>query len=349
VNYLGTVRLVSLAAAVLAPTGASIDAAENKPTRPNVLFIPIDDLRDWVGFLGNQQAKTPNLDRLAARGTYFTRSYCASPLCNPSRTALLSGLRAGATGVYNNDIDWRKVVPAETITLPLLFKNSGYYVAGAGKVYHGRFPRPSDWHDYYAKGSGDEDDLLDRRKRQKGGDITRVAPDASNITIGPIAGDDDAMEDYHSVSYILKKLNEKRDQPFFLACGLKKPHLPWTVPKKYFDLYPLEAVRLPKILETDLDDVPRLACTWRSGGNTMQSSRPVNGRPQCRPIWPQSAFVMRWSAACSMGSTRADTRATPSSVAGVTTAGIWARSCTGTSPPSGKKRLVRRSSSSFLA
>jgi arylsulfatase A-like enzyme len=222
--------------------------------KPNVLFIAIDDLRDWVHHLGaNQQVKTPHLDRLAARGVAFTRAYCASPLCNPSRAALLSGMRAGTTGVYNNDVDWRKVVRADAPTLPLHFKNNGYYVAGAGKIYHGSFPRESDWHDYPAKGGREQDR---KAARKGGGDITAVAPDASNITIGPIAGDDDAMEDYHSVSYIIKKLNEKRDQPFFLACGLKKPHLPWTVPKKYFDLYPLDSVLLPKMLESDLDDVP---------------------------------------------------------------------------------------------
>jgi len=221
-------------------------------TKPNIIFIAIDDLRDWVHYLGvNQQVKTPNLDRLAARGVAFTRAYCASPLCNPSRAALLSGMRSCSTGVYNNDVDWRKVIPDDKPTLLLHFKNNGYYVAGAGKIFHGSFPRPSDWHEYFA-GDGKEEDKAGR----KGGNITHVAPDASNITIGPIAGDDNAMPDYHFVSYIIKKLGEKRDQPFFLACGLKKPHLPWTPPKKYFDLYPIDSIILPKILETDLDDVP---------------------------------------------------------------------------------------------
>ncbi|MCX7886480.1 MAG: sulfatase [Verrucomicrobiae bacterium] len=226
-------------------------AADNK--RPNVLFIAIDDLRDWVHYLGvNQQVKTPNIDRLAARGLAFTRAYCAAPLCNPSRAALLSGLRPSVTGIYNNNVDWRKVIPADATTLPLHFKDQGYYVAGAGKIYHGSFPRPSDWHDYFSGDSSEEDD---RRGRQRG-QFTHVAPDASNIIIGPIAGDDNTMPDYHFVSYIIRKLNEQRDQPFFLACGLKKPHLPWTVPKKYYELYPLDSIILPKILETDLDDVP---------------------------------------------------------------------------------------------
>lgn len=246
-------HILFAALCALSPAPGAVDGP-----KPNVLFIAIDDLRDWVHYLGvNPQVKTPHLDRLAARGVALTRAYCASPLCNPSRAALLSGMRACTTGIYSNDVDWRKVVPESAATLPLHFRRNGYYVAGAGKIYHGSFPRDSDWDDYLPRpGARAGDDKPGNGKRGQGGDITAVAPDVSNITIGPIAGDDDAMEDYYSVSYIVEKLNEKRDRPFFLACGLKKPHLPWTVPKKYFDLYPIDSVALPKILETDLDDVP---------------------------------------------------------------------------------------------
>ncbi len=251
-------RLNSKLGLALLAVGMLAVARAEQP-RPNILFIAIDDLRDWVHYLGvNQQVKTPNLDRLAARGVAFTRAYCASPLCNPSRTALLSGMRPGSTGVYGNNVDWRKTVPAEITTLPLHFKNNGYYVAGAGKIYHDSMRRDSDWTDYLPKkGGGDEDDALDKAqlKASRSG-VHRVAPDVSNIKLGPIAGGDEVMEDFHSVDYIVKQLTEKRDQPFFLACGLHKPHLSWTVPQKYFDLYPLESIVLPKILAADLDDVP---------------------------------------------------------------------------------------------
>src|SRR5436309_14402282 len=101
---------VSMIAAVL---GAG-PAAAQPPARPNVLFIAVDDLRDWVGYLGkNPQTKTPNIDRLAARGVAFTHSYCAAPVCNPSRCALMSGLRPFTTGVYGNSNDWRTIVPEE--------------------------------------------------------------------------------------------------------------------------------------------------------------------------------------------------------------------------------------------
>src|SRR4051794_34176948 len=116
--------------------------------KPNVLFIAIDDLRDWVGYLGqNKQTITPNLDKLAGKGVYFTRSYCAAPVCNPSRTALMSGMRPGTTGVYSNNEDWRPVVPPEK-TLNMVFRAAGYYVCGSGKIYHEAYKRESDWDDY---------------------------------------------------------------------------------------------------------------------------------------------------------------------------------------------------------
>ena len=128
-------------------------SARAEPKKPNVLFIAVDDLRDWVGYLGkNAQTITPNIDKLAARGVAFTHAYCAAPVCNPSRTALMSGLRPSTTGVYSNGEDWRPAIP-EALTLTAAFRKAGYYVCGAGKIYHEAYPRPSDWDDY----------LVDRR------------------------------------------------------------------------------------------------------------------------------------------------------------------------------------------
>jgi iduronate 2-sulfatase len=221
--------------------------------KPNVLFIAIDDLRDWVGFLGDKHAKTPNLDKLAARGVVFTRSYCAAPVCNPSRAALLSGLRPGSSRVYGNGTDWREAIP-DVVTLPLHFKQNGYYVCGAGKIYHGAFPRASDWDDYQngegkarpkAKAKAKKKDVVDDPKDGVGG-----------IRFKPLAVADSAIPDYGIVDYALKQLQTKHDKPFFLACGLHKPHMPWDVPKKYYDLFPLDKIELPPIKERDLDDVP---------------------------------------------------------------------------------------------
>lgn len=211
--------LTGLLAASLSVLCAA-DAPQPVP-KPNVLFIAIDDLRDWVSYLGDKQVKTPNLDRLAARGVAFTRGFCASPCCNPSRTALCTGQRPGQTGVYDNSDDWRRIVPAEITTLPLHFKNNGYYVAGAGKIYHESFRRESDWNDYLARqGSGDEDDPSPRRGKPGKG----ITSDATNNGVGgikfkPLNCDDQDMVDYQSVSYILKKLGQPQDKPFFFARG----------------------------------------------------------------------------------------------------------------------------------
>lgn len=209
--------------------------------RPNVLFIAIDDLRDWVGFLGDMQTKTPNMDRLAARGMKFTRSYCAAPVCNPSRTALLTGMRPGSTGVYNNNIDWREVIPEGNVTLPLHFKNNGYFVAAAGKISHDSFKRLSDWDDYL---------------NQKGGGVKDDVGGVDGIRFGAIDADDDDMPDAKSVKYISEHLAKKHDKPFFLACGFKKPHMPFSVPNKYFDKFPLDNIKLPEVKADDLKDIP---------------------------------------------------------------------------------------------
>lgn len=257
-------RLLSLALLTLPVCAAAAQAAETAKPKPNVLFIAIDDLRDWVGFLGNKQVKTPNLDRLAARAETFTRGYCASPCCNPSRAALLSGMRPGTSGVYNNNDDWRKIVPADTVTLPLHFKNNGYYVVGAGKIYHGGaggFNRLSDWDDYLSeRGLGNEDDPSPTTKARRKGKSDAQAKEGwdgvGGIRFGALNCDDKDMVDYQSVSYIVKKLSEPQAKPFFFACGLHKPHMPWSVPKKYYDMYPLDKIELPKVLENDLDDIP---------------------------------------------------------------------------------------------
>ncbi len=221
------------------------DAADSSG-KPNVLFIAIDDLNHWVGYLGrNKQTKTPNIDKLAARGVRFTRSYCAAPVCNPSRAALMSGKRPGETGVYDNNQDWRNVIPEEQ-TLTSQFRKAGYVVYGAGKIYHSSVHRPTEWDDYLDKEGGEPGTF---GKRAKDGGV-------GGIRFAPLDCDDSAMPDYNIVNYGIKRLNEKHDQPFFLAVGLHKPHMPWNVPQKYYDMHALESIELPPHLENDLDDVP---------------------------------------------------------------------------------------------
>ena len=134
--------------ALAALLGTAALAIADEPRRPNVLFIAVDDLNHWVGYLGrNPQTITPNIDKLAARGVRFTRSYCAAPVCNPSRAALMSGLRPSTSGVYENNNDWRTVIPRE-LTLATTLRQAGYYVCGAGKIYHEAYRRPAEWDDY---------------------------------------------------------------------------------------------------------------------------------------------------------------------------------------------------------
>jgi len=238
-----TLRFLCLASFGLGLAVAASASTTAPAARPNVLFIVIDDLRDWVGYLGRHpQAKTPHLDRLAARGVAFTRAYTASPSCNPSRAAVLTGLRPFTTGVYENDADWRTVVPEEQ-TLPSAFRRAGYHVCGAGKVYHTAYPRRSEWDDYL------EDEGKTPRPAQAAGAGTR-------IKFGAVDAEDGEMRDAKVVDYAIRQLGEARAQPLFLAVGIHKPHLPWFVPRKYFDLYPLEQIELPPHLDGDLADVP---------------------------------------------------------------------------------------------
>jgi arylsulfatase A-like enzyme len=232
--------ILSLAAAALAAGTATADAAQ----KPNVLFIAIDDLNHWVGHLGrNRQAKTPNIDRLAKMGVTFTRAYCAAPVCNPSRAALMSGLRPGTTGVYDNGQVWQPVIPVEK-TLTTQFLNAGYEVFGTGKIYHANAHRPGEWTDYFVGGGGKQ----------------TAHPSAKNDGVGGIKfqplTDDSTLPDESIVDYGIKHLTAKHDKPFFLAVGLHKPHMPWNVPKKYFDLFPLDSIELPPTTKDDLKDVP---------------------------------------------------------------------------------------------
>ncbi len=233
-------KLLACCAVWLIASPIAVWAAEAK--RPNVLFIAVDDLNHWVGYLGrNPQTITPNIDRLAARGVRFTRSYCAAPVCNPSRTALMSGLRPSTTGVYENKDDWRTVVSPE-LPLTTTFRKAGYFVAGSGKIYHGAYPRRSEWDDYFKEAPDDP-----KPDGDKG---------VGGIRFGKLDCRDEEMRDWDIVQYGIDQLAKKHDKPFFLAVGLHKPHMGWFIPRKYYDMHPLDKIELPPTLDTDLADVP---------------------------------------------------------------------------------------------
>jgi len=226
-------------------------AAPAEGSRPNVLFIAIDDLNDWTGCLGGHpDVKTPNIDRLAARGVLFENAFCSAPACNPSRTSLMHGILPSTSGVYHNPQPWREPLKGK-VTLEQHFKANGYTTIGRGKIYHGGGSKPayfdpSGWDDYVPKGS----DPAPPNRPVNG------IPGTAHFDWGPVDVPDSEMDDHKVSVWIARQLARKHDKPFFLACGFFRPHLPWYVPRKYFDLYPEDQVTLPDVKDDDLDDVP---------------------------------------------------------------------------------------------
>lgn len=242
-----------LLAALIATTAAGRLRASEAPaaaagSRPNILFIAADDMNDWTGFLGGHpQARTPNLDRLAKRGEVFGRAYCSAPACNPSRASLLTGVRPASSGVYHNDQPWRPVL-RDAQTLPQRFQAAGYHVVGGGKIFHNAYNDPPSWHEWIAHKNGPGTVPAKRP-------VNGIAK-AAHFDWGPVPAGDEAMGDYRVFSRAIDYLHESHDRPFFLAVGLIKPHLPWYVPQKYFDQFPLDGIRRPEVKADDLADVP---------------------------------------------------------------------------------------------
>lgn len=237
----------------------------------NVLFIAVDDMRDWVGYLEGYAGKvhTPNIDRLASEGVAFTNAHCPSPKCAPSRAAILLGQMPSSTGLYDNGHWWRPNRP-DAVSLPMLFSANGYQVVGAGKIFHhtaGNNP-PDQW-DKFERLVFRNDPWFRGNKRNY--PYSKVTPNPPGFPFAELDGlphENDwgslpiAEEEYDDVLTanfaieFLKQSNAVSGRPFFLACGLFRPHLPWYVPQRFFDLYPLDEIRLPRVLPGDLDDVP---------------------------------------------------------------------------------------------
>jgi arylsulfatase A-like enzyme len=246
---------------------ADEEALTEHQKRPNVLFFSVDDLNDWIEPLGGHpQARTPNLNALAEESVLFTQNYCASPGCNPSRTALLTGIHTYHSGMYSNYQYWREVLP-DAQTLPQFFMANGYWAGGAGKIFHNDQPDPESWDEYYPSKEKHMPDYFIPRPGE-----TVNMPAFKNMYGAfdwtPIDITDEETGDFRSVQWVIDQLNREHDRPFFLACGIYRPHLPWYVPQKYFDMFPIETIQLPKYLEKDLEDVGvRARDIARRGGN----------------------------------------------------------------------------------
>lgn len=261
----GLFIVILLAGLLLSCSSAKDD---NLISHPNVLFISLDDMNDWVEPLsGNDQTITPRLSRFADEAVNFTKNYCPSPGCNPSRSALLTGLHTYSSGMYSNYQDWRDVPRLQEVqTIGQYFRENGYYTAGAGKIFHYGQVDTLGWDAYYPS-------IL----KPMPNDIFPEIRPANMPTFEhmysmfdwaglPIS--DEETGDFESVNYISKQLEKEHEKPFFLACGIYRPHLPWYVPQKYFDRFPIDEIQLPKIMENDTADLGAVAKELISrGGN----------------------------------------------------------------------------------
>ena len=226
--------------------------------RPNILFISVDDLNDWIGCLdGHPQALTPNMDRLAESGVLFTNAHCSSPSCNPSRTAIMTGIPCYKSGLYDNRQRMRDKLPDAEL-IPKYFSRHGYWSAGSGKLLH-YFIDADSWDDYYPAKETENPfpRTLYPEKRPvslpRGGKWQYIETDWGPLDVT----DEEFGGDWLVSKWIGEQLSKKHDSPFFLACGIYRPHEPWFVPKKYFDQFPLDEIQLPPGYKAgDLDDVP---------------------------------------------------------------------------------------------
>lgn len=221
--------------------------AAQQAQRPNILFFAVDDLRTDLGCYGDKEVKSPHIDALAQRGMVFRRAYCQQAVCSPSRTSLLTGLRPDSTRVYDLVTHFRNTVP-DVVSLPQHFRESGYYTVGMGKIYHSGYDDPKSWSEPHRDGKGENYVLEENKQRmaaaakakaeakskKKGGSAARRGEPFEMADVP-----DNAYHDGSLADMAVSKLQELKgkNQPFFLAVGFLKPHLPFNSPKKYWDLY----------------------------------------------------------------------------------------------------------------
>ena len=249
--------------------------------RPNVLFLAIDDLNDWIGAQGGHpQAQTPNLDRLISQSVLFTNAHCAAPVCSASRHALLSGLRPSTTGWYSNTSKSLKSyvrVLGETVPMPTHFKRHGYKTMAAGKIFH-KGTSDVEGYEYWdeerpkykwpeklaARGHG--------YQGSNGGHFHPFPPDGGaiyqkfqkaiggqSLCWGALDEADmppEGMPDEQIAAWAVDRLRQQHDEPFFLAVGFVRPHVPYTAPREFFDRYPIESVIVPEVPADEMDDIP---------------------------------------------------------------------------------------------
>lgn len=238
----------------LAITSPTIWAEVATTQRPNVLFIVVDDMNDWITLLDESAPiATPNLERLAQRGVSFTQAHCVSPACNPSRVATLIGRAPSTTGVYGNKSDWRQAVP-DAVTLPRHFRDHGYDVEGAGKIFHhhldGAFHDQASFDRFLAMPWPPDAPMPETKLN---GLPDYGSPNTDWGAWPPVEAD---ALDVRTVDWCIERLHQPRERPLLLACGLFRPHMPFFVPARWLENYPAGQTTMPTIRQDDLSDVP---------------------------------------------------------------------------------------------
>lgn len=240
-------------------------------SRPNVIFIALDDENDWIGaFGGNPQVLTPNLDKLCnEKGMVFTNAHCTGPVSCASRSSLLSGFRPERTGCYNND---QNMLGSELIkqyaTMPEYFSKNGYVTISSGKIFHKHQTEigrdQGQWaFDIWEQESGDQKPQRDKLTSRTEGIVDGVKIENQKYTglsgtdfaWAPTISEKEKTIDYRTAQWFAKQLQTDFEKPFFMAVGIAKPHLPWYVPQEYFEMYNLDSVKIPEYKLDDLDDI----------------------------------------------------------------------------------------------
>ena len=273
--------------------------------RPNVLFIAVDDLRPELGCYGNTIVTSPNIDRLAARGIVFNHAYVQQAVCSPSRTSLMTGLRPDVTKVWDLETHFRVAQP-DCITLPQYFKANGYHCAALSKIYHKGFEDGRSWSEphWYPTGKSVDTDPVDYTKQLVTKHDVNVSEFAVELNDGPARKNgkaakkgpsyevspkpDDQLPDGATAAEAVSRLSalKAKDEPFFLAVGFLKPHLPFVAPNKYWDLYDPNTIPVPTI-----ESLP-MGCP-EFAGHTNGELHAYPGVPKENPIPAEFAKTLR--------------------------------------------------------
>ncbi|WP_316811836.1 sulfatase [Pedobacter heparinus] len=238
--YINKYIPLAISVAILTITGCGVKKElKNSKQQPNVLFIAVDDLRPELGCYGNRTVKSPNIDKLAASGVLFSQAYCQQAVCSPSRTSLMTGRRPNTTKVWDLKTHFRSTIP-DVVTLPQYFKNNGYHTQSIGKIYHD----PASAQDSL---SWSVPEILAVTKREGKyvlpANLQKNSAKAAATEMADVS--DNAYIDGQVADQAVDVLKKNKDKPFFLAVGFRRPHLPFSAPKKYWDMYDRENISLP--------------------------------------------------------------------------------------------------------